>query len=163
MELIMKDIAPADPALSRDVAPLIRVLRPALTVEGFARFASEAARQGLVFTAAYDEQGHCAAVASHRVLATSRGRVLFVDDLVTDPAARSGGVGGRLMAELEDRARQAGCVRIELDSGVTNHGAHRFYHARRMSIAALHFTQELSADQPLPLRGPVRSVASVDG
>jgi GNAT superfamily N-acetyltransferase len=71
--------------------------------------------------------------------------MLFVDDLVTDPGARSGGVGTRLMAELEERARRAGCARIELDSGVSNHGAHRFYHAGRLSIVALHFAREVPA------------------
>jgi GNAT superfamily N-acetyltransferase len=66
-----------------------------------------------------------------------------VDDLVTDPDARSSGVGAHLLAQLEDRARRLGCVRVELDSGVANHGAHRFYHARRMAIVALHFAREL--------------------
>ncbi|MFE0461828.1 GNAT family N-acetyltransferase [Kitasatospora sp. NPDC058965] len=143
MELITRDIEVADPALARDVAPLLRALRPALSASGFAEFAGEAAGQGLVFTAAYDEHERCVAVATHRVLATSRGRLLFVEDLVTAPGARSGGVGARLMAELEARARRAGCVRVELDSGVANHGAHRFYHARRMAIVALHFALEV--------------------
>ncbi|MGW0857564.1 GNAT family N-acetyltransferase [Streptomyces sp. NPDC002690] len=140
----MTDIVPGDWAMTADVAPLIRALRPDLTPAGFAEFAAEAHTQGLVFTAAYGG-GRCLAVAAHRVLATSRGRILFVDDLVTAPGARSGGIGGLLMAELEDRARRAGCVRIELDSGVSNHGAHRFYHAARMAIVALHFARDLPA------------------
>ncbi|MFJ4591848.1 MULTISPECIES: GNAT family N-acetyltransferase [unclassified Kitasatospora] len=141
----MVDVAPGSAAMAADVGPLIRQLRPALTAEGFAAFAAEAHAQGLAFTAAYDGRGRCVGVATHRVLATSRGRLLFVDDLVTDRAVRSAGVGGRLMAELEERARRAGCARIELDSGVTNHGAHRFYHAARMSIVALHFAREIRA------------------
>ncbi|GAA1248801.1 GNAT family N-acetyltransferase [Kitasatospora nipponensis] len=143
MELIISDVTPDDPELERDVAPLIRLLRPGLTRADFTAFAFEAHRQGLVFTAAYEPHGRCVAVAAHRVLATSRGRLLFVDDLVTDPEARSGGVGRRLLVELEERARQAGCIRIELDSGVSNHGAHRFYHGHRMSIVAFHFAHEL--------------------
>ncbi|MFB7472629.1 GNAT family N-acetyltransferase [Kitasatospora sp. NPDC056184] len=143
MELTVVDIGPDTPALHRDVAPLIRTLRPALGADGFAAFAAEAHTQGLVFTAAYDDRGRCLAVATHRVLATSRGRLLFVDDLVTAPTARSAGVGGRLFAVLRERARAAGCVRIELDSGTANHGAHRFYHAHRMAVTALHFGLEL--------------------
>ncbi|MFE9847736.1 GNAT family N-acetyltransferase [Streptomyces sp. NPDC005576] len=143
MELTMTDIAPADPAMASDVAPLIRALRPGLTQAGFMEFAAEAHAQGLVFTAAHGD-GRCVAVAAHRVLATSRGRLLFVDDLVTAPGVRSGGIGTRLMSELEERARRAGCTRIELDSGVSNHGAHRFYHAGRMAIVALHFARDLS-------------------
>ncbi|MET8682020.1 GNAT family N-acetyltransferase [Streptomyces sp. NPDC004647] len=154
MELTIVDVAPEHPGLDADVGALIRTLRPGLTAEGFARFAAEAHGQGLVFTAAYDEQGRCVGVAAHRVLTTSRGRLLFVDDLVTAPGMRSAGIGARLVEELEARARGAGCVRIELDSGVTNHGAHRFYHAQRMSIAALHFARELTAEYNEPSAPP---------
>ncbi|WP_285736741.1 GNAT family N-acetyltransferase [Kitasatospora phosalacinea] len=147
MELIAKDVDVPSPVLARDVEPLIRSLRPALTGPGFTAFATEAAGQGLVFTAAYDNsaagKGRCVGVATHRTLATSRGRVLFVDDLVTDPALRSHGVGAWLMAELEQRAARSGCARVELDSGVVNQGAHRFYHARRMSVVAFHFALDV--------------------
>jgi GNAT superfamily N-acetyltransferase len=140
MELAISDVRPGEPAMAAEVGPLIRALRPGLTERGFAEFAAGASAQGVTFTVARDPRGRCLGVAAHRVLVTSRGRLLQVDDLVTDPATRSAGVGARLMAELETRARRAGCERIELDSGVSNHGAHRFYHARRMSIVALHFS-----------------------
>jgi GNAT superfamily N-acetyltransferase len=148
MELTFVDVAPGQPAMDSEVGRLIRELRPSLTAEGFAEFSGEAHAQGLVFTAAYDDDGRCVAVATHRVLATSRGRLLFVDDLVTDPQVRSGGIGARLMAELEGRAERAGCVRIELDSGVTNHAAHRFYHVGRMSVVALHFARDVVTARP---------------
>ncbi|MDI9883340.1 GNAT family N-acetyltransferase [Streptomyces sp. HNM0645] len=140
------DVAPEDPRFSSDVRPLLRVLRPALTDAAADAFAHEAHRQGLVFTAAYEASGRCLGVGSHRVLATSRGRVLFIDDLVTDPFQRGAGTGAFLVGELTSRAVRAGCVRIELDSGVANHDAHRFYHAHRMRIAALHF----AVDVPSP-------------
>ncbi|MCN9244724.1 GNAT family N-acetyltransferase [Streptomyces sp. RY43-2] len=146
MTLTMTDVPPGDRRMTADIRPLVRVLRPALTDADFDRFAAEAHRQGLVFTATYDPHGHCAGVATHRVLATSRGRVLFVDDLVTDPARRSAGIGAELLRHLTARARAAHCDRVELDSGVTNQAAHRFYHARRMTISALHFALEVGAD-----------------
>jgi GNAT superfamily N-acetyltransferase len=142
-ELFITDIAPDTPAMEDDVGPLIRMLRPGLTGNACAEFVGEAHRQGLAFTAAYDPAGRCVGVAAHRVLATSRGRLLFLDDLITHPDLRSSGVGSQLMAELEARARKSGCTRIELDSGVTNDGAHRFYHARGMSIVAHHFSLEV--------------------
>ncbi|MCX5197275.1 GNAT family N-acetyltransferase [Streptomyces sp. NBC_00249] len=132
-------LAAGDARVLADVGPLIRVLRPALDAEGFARFAAEAQAQGLEFTAAYDAAGRCLGAAGHRVLATSRGRVLFVDDLVTDAGRRSGGIGERLLDGLKSLARARGCVRIELDSGVTNQRAHRFYHRHGLTISALHF------------------------
>ncbi|MFI9778681.1 GNAT family N-acetyltransferase [Streptomyces sp. NPDC051956] len=146
VSLAMTDVAPGDPRMAADIGPLIRVLRPALDEASFERFARESHAQGLVFTVAYDG-ARPLGVATHRVLATSRGRVFFVDDLVTDPAHRGGGVGARLVDHLGARAHAAGCERIELDSGVTNHGAHRFYHARRMNVAALHFTLDVAGDR----------------
>jgi GNAT superfamily N-acetyltransferase len=139
----LTDVTPGAWQMSAHVRPLLRALRPALTEGEFDRFASEAHAQGLVFTAAYDARGHCAAVATHRVLATSRGRILFVDDLVTDPARRSAGIGTTLITHLAERARALGCRRVELDSGTANLPAHRFYHARRMSITALHFALDV--------------------
>ncbi|MEU4090885.1 GNAT family N-acetyltransferase [Streptomyces sp. NPDC026673] len=144
MELTFVDVKPGEPAMSGEVGPLIRALRPALTADGFAAFAAEAHEQGVVFTVALDERERYLAVATHRVLTTSRGRLLVVDDLVTALDARGAGVGTRLLAEVEARARAAGCERIALDAGVANHGAHRFFHARRMAITALHFARELS-------------------
>nr|WP_255410665.1 GNAT family N-acetyltransferase [Kitasatospora sp. SolWspMP-SS2h] len=84
-------------------------------------------------------------MAARRTLAASRGRVLFVDDLVTDPALRSGGVGSWLPAESARRAALAGCARVELDSGVVDQGAHRFHYARRMPVVAFHFSPDVSS------------------
>ncbi|MBT2383380.1 GNAT family N-acetyltransferase [Streptomyces sp. ISL-11] len=131
--------------MASGVRPLLRALRPALSEDDCARFVTEAHGQGLVFLAAYDADGACAGVATYRVLATSRGRVLQVDDLVTEPRLRSTGVGTGLWEELVARAGRAGCARVELDSGVTNRGAHRFYHARRMAVSAFHFAHDVTA------------------
>ena len=80
------------------------------------------------------------AVAGFRVLdQLVRGRVLYVDDLVTDEEARSRGFGDALMDWLVVRARALGCTALELDSGVQRHGAHRFYLRKRMDITAYHF------------------------
>ncbi|WP_371572235.1 GNAT family N-acetyltransferase [Streptomyces sp. NBC_01314] len=143
MSLTWSDVMPGERRMALHVRPLIQALRPALGDAAFDRFAAEAHEQGLVFTAAYDEEGRCAAVATHRVLATSRGRVLFVDDLVTGAALRGAGVGARLLSHLMERAESSGCCRVELDSGVSNHAAHRFYQARRMRVCALHFARDV--------------------
>lgn len=142
-DLLLTQLLPDDPRMAEDVGPLMRALRPDLGQRAFTRFAAEAHTQGLVFTAAYDATGRCLAVSTHRILATSRGRVLFVDDLVTEPAHRARGVGALLVQELTALARAAGCARLELDSGVTNHAAHRFYHARRMDVVAMHFALDV--------------------
>lgn len=146
MDVTLVEVEPGDPVLWPEVEALIRLLRPALTAAGFEDFAARARPQGLVFTAARAGNGRCVGVSAHRVLATSRGPVLFVDDLVTAADARSAGVGARLFDGLVDLARRAGCARVELDSGVDNQAAHRFYRARGMSVAALHFTVDVAVE-----------------
>jgi GNAT superfamily N-acetyltransferase len=71
---------------------------------------------------------------------TIRGRFVYVDDLVTDAAARSAGLGDRLFDALVAEARALGCRAFVLDSGVANGAAHRFYFRKRMTASALHFT-----------------------
>jgi GNAT superfamily N-acetyltransferase len=67
------------------------------------------------------------------------GRVLYVDDLVTDATARSKGYGKQILDWLVAQARDAGCQTFELDSGVQRFDAHRFYLANRMIISSHHF------------------------
>jgi GNAT superfamily N-acetyltransferase len=71
------------------------------------------------------------------------GRQLYVDDLVTRKAARSGGHGAAVLAWLEEEARRAGCATLELDSNVTRFNAHRFYFREGLVIAAHHFGRKL--------------------
>jgi GNAT superfamily N-acetyltransferase len=143
MSVVIRELSEDDLALRADLYPLLAVLRPGLSPEAFDMLMSEGAAQGLRTLIAQDGQDRCVGAALYRVLATSRGRVVFLDDLVTDPEIRSQGVGAELLAEVERRGRAAGCERIELDSGVTNQAAHRFYHRHRLGILALHFAKEL--------------------
>jgi ribosomal protein S18 acetylase RimI-like enzyme len=52
---------------------------------------------------------------------------LNVHDLAVLPAHRGRGIGRRLLAEVEDRARAPGCCRITLEVHDTNEGAKRLY------------------------------------
>ena len=71
------------------------------------------------------------------------GRFLYVDDLVTDEAARGRGYGQLLLAWLMDEARRCGCEQLHLDSGVQRFGAHRFYLRGGMDITSHHFAMKL--------------------
>jgi GNAT superfamily N-acetyltransferase len=87
-----------------------------------------------------EDDGHVRAVAGFRVMDNLfSGRVLYIDDLVTDEAARSRGHGAALLAWLVEQARSADCRSLELDSGVQRFDAHRFYLTNRMAISAHHF------------------------
>ncbi|MDA8270159.1 MAG: GNAT family N-acetyltransferase [Actinomycetota bacterium] len=100
--------------------------------------------QGLRYLVAYHSDGTPQAAPGYRVIATTRGRILFLDDLVTHPDARSKGIGAFLFDAVEVIGRESGATAIELDSGVTNAAAHRFYFAHRMSVTAFHFAASLT-------------------
>lgn len=55
------------------------------------------------------------------------GQRAWVEDLVVDPARRSGGVGKALLEAAKHWARERGATHLELDSGDARTEAHRFY------------------------------------
>jgi len=74
---------------------------------------------------------------------TFSGRKFYVDDLITDEAFRSGGIGHAMLAFLEKLARARGCDSLELDSGTQRTRAHRFYFREGFVIPAFVFRKDL--------------------
>ena len=123
--------------------PVMHQLRPHLAA---AEYVGRVKRQQALgyHLAVLEEGGTVRAVAGFRVLdQLVRGRVLYVDDLVTDAEVRSRGHGDALFDWLVAHARTLECGALELDSGVQRHGAHRFYLRKRMDITAYHFVLPL--------------------
>lgn len=139
----ISDLDLGDPAAHGGLYELLHDLRPRLTRAGSDRFLEEGHRQGLLCVVAHDGDGEFAGLALYRVLATSRGRIVFLEDLVTRLGLRSRGVGAAVLKEVEVCGRRAGCERIEFDSGTSNGAAHRFYERHGMAIIASHFGKEL--------------------
>ncbi|MGZ5036098.1 MAG: GNAT family N-acetyltransferase [Usitatibacter sp.] len=75
---------------------------------------------------------------------THSGRDLYCDDLVTDEAKRSTGVGHALMQYMERVCRERGCDTFSLDSGAQRQRAHRFYFREGMAITSFHFDKKIS-------------------
>lgn len=75
---------------------------------------------------------------------TYEGRRLYVDDLVTDAACRSRGVGHGLLAWLEMTAGRLVCAVLALDSGVQRGDAHRFYFREGFFIPSFSFRKKLT-------------------
>jgi GNAT superfamily N-acetyltransferase len=73
----------------------------------------------------------------------SSGKTLYVDDLVTDAAARSQGHGEAMLQWLIALAREAGCDTLSLDSGTQRQEAHAFYLRQRLRITSFHFSLRL--------------------
>src|SRR5215208_4750603 len=107
--------------------PVMAQLRPHLNAEEFVEQTMRQMSDGyaLLFAAV---NGAVAGVAGYRILENlAWGRFLYVDDLVTDEAWRSNGVGGALLDFLTAAARENECRELHLDSGVQRFRAHRFY------------------------------------
>jgi ribosomal protein S18 acetylase RimI-like enzyme len=68
------------------------------------------------------------------------GSFLYVDDLVTLPQERGNRCGERLLAALENDARAAGCVKLVLDTALSNALAQRFYFRIGMLTGAMRFS-----------------------
>ena len=114
-------------------------LRPSIEEASFVARVRDQEAGG--FLLAYlEDAGAVQAVAGYRFLENlCTGRVLYVDDLVTDAAGRSKGYGQLLFDWLVAEAHAAGCQSLELDSGVQRFDAHRFYLRNRMAISSHHF------------------------
>jgi GNAT superfamily N-acetyltransferase len=90
--------------------------------------------------AALFDDGQVRCVAGYRISeCLSWGKFLYVDDLVSDPNARSKNYGKQMMDWLLAEAKKNACQELHLDSGVQRHGAHRFYLRERMDITCYHF------------------------
>ena len=124
----------------RSVWPLVAQLRPQFDE---ARFVAQLQRQiaaGCRATVLFDGDGIPRAFACWRVLEMlAIGRHVYVDDLVTDAAARSRGHGKAMLDWLKAEAARLGCARLQLDSGTQRQDAHAFYLREGLRIEAFHF------------------------
>ncbi len=119
-------------------------LRPMLVRETYvARIRQLMASDGYRLTA-LSENGAVRAVAGWRLMDMLYcGRFLSIDDLVSDPGARSKGHGKALLDWLKAEARREGCGHLELISNVVREGAHRFYFREGLAVDAFHFRVKL--------------------
>lgn len=75
---------------------------------------------------------------------TFDGLKFYVDDLVTDEAQRSKGVGHALIEHLERVAKGLGANGLVLDSGAQRTQAHKFYFREGFVIPAFNFKKTFS-------------------
>ncbi|HEX2077732.1 MAG TPA: GNAT family N-acetyltransferase [Longimicrobium sp.] len=94
--------------------------------------------------AALTDEGEVRAVAGYRIMSMLYcGRLLYVDDLVTDERTRSRGYGRHLLDWLKEVGRREGCSELQLISRVTREQAHRFYFREGLGIECFHFRARL--------------------
>jgi GNAT superfamily N-acetyltransferase len=125
----------------------MRALRPHLADEReLVRRVDGQRTEGYRLVAAVEDDGSVGAVAGFRVHDTlAFGRILYIDDLSTLPAARRRGYGRALLDWCADEGRRLGCDAVHLDSGVgaDRQDAHRLYFNAGMRISAHHFSRAL--------------------
>ncbi len=124
--------------------PVMAQLRPHLSLTEFVARVLRQTHEGYRLLHA-EIAGNVVGVAGCRIMETlAWGRILYVDDLVTDEAWRSQRVGSTLFDALVQFARDRECRELHLDSGVQRFDAHRFYLAKRMHITSHHFSMRLN-------------------
>lgn len=128
----------------RRCAAVMQQLRPAIGAEEFLVRAKRQQAEEKWRLAYLEEGGEVVAVSGFRILdCMASGKSFYVDDLVTREDQRSKGFGEKLMAWMEQAARDEGCAVLRLDSGTHRTGAHKFYFRMGMPIVSFHFMKKL--------------------
>ena len=119
-------------------------LRPHLARDTYVPLVQRLASGGFQLAALTDDDGIVRAVAGYRYFEMLYcGRLMYVDDLVTDERVRSRGHGHALVEWLKAEARSQACSEVQLISHVRREQAHRFYFRESFGIEAFHFRAQL--------------------
>ena len=125
---------------------LMSLLRPHLSHEDFLAAVPRLMESTGYRLVGLEYSGRLVALAGVRMAEwLHRGRYLEVEELVTDPGARSRGHGRALLAWIRDYGRDQGCQQLRLVSGVQRSDAHRFYEREGMVWEAKYFSMDLGA------------------
>jgi GNAT superfamily N-acetyltransferase len=125
--------------------PIMKVLRPHLEINQFQEQLSRQRQQGYRLAALVDDNEEISALAGFRFAEfMAWGKVLYLDDLITDPAKLKNGYAGALLDWLEEEGKRNGCEAIHLDSGYSRNDAHRLYLKKGWEITSHHFSKDLS-------------------
>jgi ribosomal protein S18 acetylase RimI-like enzyme len=126
--------------------PVMKQLRPHL--DGYEDFAARVARMrgdGYRLLAGWQD-GVPVALAGYRVQENLiYGPFLYVDDLVVTEGARGCNWGARLLDETTAIAKRERCVKLVLDTALSNARAQRFYFREGLLTGAMRFSKLLSA------------------
>jgi ribosomal protein S18 acetylase RimI-like enzyme len=124
--------------------PVMKELRPHLDSEDdFVARVARQRQQGYRILAAWQDDV-VVALAGYRLQENLvYGSFLYVDDLVAGEATRSQRWGARLLDRLTQVAQHAGCIKLVLDTGLSNALAQRFYFRQGLLPGAMRFGKML--------------------
>lgn len=128
----------------RSCYKVMQQLRPHLTSEH--AFVLQVQRQMHTgYHLAYiQEGGQVKSLAGFRYLEfLAWGKVIYIDDLISDATTRRNGYGSKLLKWVINEAKKAKCDQVHLDSGPMRYDAHRLYLNHGFKIIGHHFALEL--------------------
>lgn len=119
-------------------------LRPHLTRDEYVPLVRQLMASDGFRLAAVTDGGEVRAVAGYRYMSMLYcGRLLYIDDLVSDERVRSRGYGKALLDWLKEEGRREGCSEVQLISRTIREQAHRFYFREGFGIECFHFRAKL--------------------
>jgi GNAT superfamily N-acetyltransferase len=124
---------------------IMHQLRPHITTEqSFVEQVQRQIKSG--YHLAYiQEDGLVKAVTGFRFLEfLAWGKVIYIDDLVSDITSRRNGYGAKILKWIINQAKEAECDQVHLDSGPQRHDAHRLYLNHGFKIIGHHFSLNLN-------------------
>jgi len=130
-----------EPAWLARSEPVHRQLRPKLPADYAAKM-QKVFREGGEMCVAVEGDAVAGVAVFRQFENTHIGSRFYVDDLVTDAARRSSGVGRALIEWLEAEARRRGCPGLDLESGTHRTHAHKFYFREGFLITSFSFRKE---------------------
>ena len=124
--------------------PVMSQLRPHIAEAEYLSFVQGVLAGGGEMIAAFDGDTCTGCSIFREQLRLATGPMIYVDDLVTDAAQRSTGVGAALLAAIEEIARERGIPVLTLDSGTHRERAHAFYFREGFTITSFNFKKRLT-------------------
>jgi ribosomal protein S18 acetylase RimI-like enzyme len=121
---IATDFTPDVAAAVQALAPQLSRSNPPPTSDQVAELVSSPATDLFL---AYDDDGTVLGMATLAVFRIPTGMRAWIEDVVVDTAGRGKGVGSALTLAMIDRARDLGCVTVDLTSRPSREAANRLY------------------------------------
>ena len=133
-----------DPEHIRACYKVIHQLRPHLSSEQTFVIQVQRQIQEGYHLAYFEDADQVKAIAGYRFLEfLAWGKVLYIDDLVSDSAARKKGYGSKILRWVISEAKKVQCDQVHLDSGPQRHDAHRLYLNQGFKIIGHHLALDL--------------------
>ena len=126
------------------VYPLMKELRPHITLENFLTIYHQSHKTTGYEIAALKDDGQVHAIMGYRILYDYvHGKHCYIDDLVSSEQQRSKGYGAELLKYAEQFAKDQGCTGLRLCTGIENERGKKFYEKSGWNLRAIVFKKKV--------------------